>query len=132
MGRGCLGERSDFFPFVPVWPTRHRADRWCCYTLGLLVQKVPSCPILPHSSWLWRIMFLMESSTAPPVLSAVGCEERPLPSPGVAFGDVPPSIPAPCEGPPCFKWCSHFTRQVFFDTPNSQSVLRACPGSWPA
>lgn len=75
MGRGCLGEWSDFFlSFVPVWPTRHRADRWCCYTLGLLVQKVPSCPILPHSSWFWRIMFLMESSTAPPVLSVVGCE----------------------------------------------------------
>lgn len=64
--QGLLGKWSDFFlSFVPVWPTRHRAGGWC-YTLGQLVQKAPSCPILSHpatSSWFWRIMFLKERPT---------------------------------------------------------------------
>lgn len=65
----------------------------------------------------------VERSTAPPALSAVGWEEGPLPSLEGIFGDVVPSIPAPCEGHPCFKWCSPFTHQSFFSTPLTRSVV---------
>lgn len=96
---------------------------WVC--LCRRSHPVPSC----HTAPALENNVSYGETNSPTVLSAARWEEGSLPSLKEAFGDVVSSIPAPFERPPCFKRCSHFTHQsFFFDTSNSQSVLRSGPG----